>query len=154
MATNSDITNALVAAKRHYSKLVLLVGLPGSGKTTLLSSFSKASGLPVHNVNLHVSSSLLDLTKRQRVTHATSVLSDLVSDKNGPVLLDNTEIIFDQTLALDPIRLLTHLARNVPVVATWSGNYLDGKLTYATLSHPEYRSIDEVDAVIINMDAS
>lgn len=88
------------------------------------------------------------------MTHATSVFSDLVSDKNGPLLLDNTEIIFDQTLALDPIRLLTHLARKVPVVATWSGNYLDGKLTYAIPSHPEYSSIDEVDAVIINMDAS
>lgn len=154
MATNSDITNALVAAKRNYFKLVLLVGLPDSGKTTLLTSFSKASGLPVHNVNLHVSSSLLDLTERQRMTHATSVFFDLVSDKNGPVLLDNTEIIFDKTLPLDPIRLLTQLAKNVPVVATWSGKYLDGKLSYAIPFHPEYRSIDEVDAVIVNMEAS
>jgi len=149
----TDIAAALNTTTQQYTKLVLVVGPPGSGKTTLLSSFSKASGVPVHNVNLDVSSSLLDLTERQRMTHAASVLSDLVSGKNGPVLLDNTEIIFDQTLALDPIRLLTQLSRNVPVVATWSGKYLDGKLTYAIPSHPEHRSIDEVDAVIINMDA-
>lgn len=154
MPHKTDVENAVATATESYSKLVLIVGPDGSGKTTLLSSFSKASGVPVYNVNLRVSSALLDLTERQRMTHAASVLSNLVSDKNGPLLLDNTEIIFDQTLALDPIRLLTQLARNVPVVATWSGKYLDGKLTYAIPSHPEHRSIDEVDAVIINMDAS
>lgn len=154
MPNKTDIEAALNTATQKYSKLVLVVGPPGFGKTALLSSFSDASDLPVHNVNLQVSSSLLELTERQRMTHAASVLLDLVSTKNEPVLLDNTEIIFEQSLALDPMRLLSQLARNVAVVATWSGTYLNGKLTYAIPSHPEFRSIDEVDAVIINMEAS
>ena len=115
---------------------------------------SLANQLAIRNVSLEVSSALLEFGKRQRMTHAASVFLDVVSSKNDPVLLDKTEIIFEHSLALDPIRLLSQLARNVTVVATWSGTYRDGKLTYASPSHPEFRSIDEVDAVIINMDGS
>ena len=149
-----DIEAAITEARRRYSRLVLLVGPPHSGKAALLSSFADANQLAIRNVSLEVSAALLEFGKRQRMTHAASVFLDVVSSKNDPVLLDKTEIIFEHSLALDPIRLLSQLARNVTVVATWSGTYRDGKLTYASPSHPEFRSIDEVDAVIINMDGS
>lgn len=149
-----DIKDAVFAATQNYSKLVLIVGLPKSGKTSLLSSYASSLGTSVINVNMYLAERLLELNKRERTTHVHQILSQLKADANNPLLLDNTEILFDRHLALDPIRLLQQLARNQAVVASWGGRILDGKLTYATSSHPEFvsKNEDEVDAVIINME--
>lgn len=149
----ADLDEALASVSQSYSKLILVVGPPRSGKTSLLSAFADARGRSINNVNLQLAKSLLDLSERQRKTHTVSVLSDIVSRSDGPILLDNTEILFDRTLALDPLRLLNQLARNIPVVATWNGHCRDGRLTYAVPSHPEFISTEEVDAVIINLEA-
>ncbi|MCL4079017.1 BREX-3 system P-loop-containing protein BrxF [Coriobacteriia bacterium Es71-Z0120] len=44
-----------------------------------------------------------------------------------------------RALQQDPLRLLQGLPRNKTVVAAWNGTIVDGYLTYAGPSHPEYR---------------
>ena len=41
------------------------------------------------------------------------------------------------------------LSGNRTVVATWSGTYVGGTLTYAEPGHPEFVQFKKVDAVVI-----
>jgi hypothetical protein len=70
------------------------------------------------------------------------------------VVLDNLEIIFAKDLKQDPLRLLQGLSRNRTVVASWNGTASGGRLLYAETGHPEYRSYDSVDALIVKMDGT
>jgi hypothetical protein len=67
------------------------------------------------------------------------------------VLLDNLEILFDSALEVEPLRLLQVGSRNRTVVASWSGAYTDGTLTYAEPGHPEFVQFKHVDAAVISV---
>jgi len=68
------------------------------------------------------------------------VLREIVGDDgNQMVLLDNIEIIFDNGLKQDPLRLLQGLSRSKTVTAAWNGNIVENSLTYAAPDHPEYK---------------
>ena len=135
-----DIFRAAGQAQELYHRLVLLVAPAGAGKTAILRSVAEARKLPFLNVNLEVSSRMLDLTGRQRAIRAGKVLREIVDGTQGsPVLLDNIEILFDQSLKQDPLRLLKDVARSRTVVASWNGTMDDRGLTYAQPDHPEYQ---------------
>ena len=64
------------------------------------------------------------------------------------------EILFDKDLQQDPLRLLQGISRNRAVVASWNGIMNSGRLLYAEIGHPEYRSYDSVDVLIVGMDGT
>lgn len=146
------IRQSLQATDDLYYRLVLLVGISGSGKTRVLFDVAEDLGTEVINLNLAVSSALLDLTAKQRMLKVKEILETITTMAQSPVLLDNIEILFDQNLKQDPLRLLQSISRNRRVVATWNGTSSGGKLTYAETGHPEYRHYDSVDALIVCMD--
>ena len=133
-----------------YYRLMLVVGPSRSGKTTALRRLSAARSWPLVNVNLALSERLLELTSRQRAFEASSLLDRVAKERSGDVLLlDNTEILFDPTLRLDPLRVLQGIARHRSVIASWTGHYDDGPLTYAVPSHPEFRKYEDPDVVVV-----
>lgn len=150
----SKIIRSLQAARGLYHRLVLLVGETGSGKTSVLRDVAEELGAPVVNVNLALSSELLELTTKQRALRLPGVLDQIADQTKAPVVLDNLEILFDKELQQDPLRLLQSIARNHTVVASWNGTVTSGRLMYAELDHPEYRSYDSVDALIVGMDGT
>lgn len=152
----SKIQEAIDTAQQLYHRLVLIVGPSGSGKTRLLQRLGDELGGQIINVNLALSSRMLDLTPRQRTTHAPDLLNDVIDEylesrQGSPVLLDNLEILFDHALHVDPLRLLEKMSRNQTIIATWNGLHEQGKLTYATFGHPEYKNYESVDAVVVPM---
>jgi hypothetical protein len=70
------------------------------------------------------------------------------------VVLDNLEILFDKHLKQDPLRLLQGISRNRSVLASWNGTTAGGRLIYAETGHPEYRSYDLADTLIVGMDGT
>ena len=151
-----------------YHRLVLLVGETGSGKTSVLRHVAEEFGTSVINVNLALSSKLLELTAKQRSLRLLGFLDAVVrGDERGasedgkflasdlsplaPIVLDNTEILFDKALKQDPLRLLQGISRNRVVLASWNGVMTSGRLSYAETGHPEYRSYDSVDALIVEI---
>jgi ATPase subunit of ABC transporter with duplicated ATPase domains len=137
-----DIDNAftrLKDAEHLYSRLAVIVGPSGAGKSALLTEIATRLSREVANVNLELSKRMLELTFRQRVLELGELLAEVVGeDSLEPVLLDNIEMLFEPSLAQDPVRLLKGLARNRTVVAAWNGHFRNGFLTYAEPSHPEY----------------
>jgi len=132
---------------------MLVVALTGSGKTTALQDVQKRIGASLINVNMELSRRMLDLTERQRVLQLPKMLSEIVNESEGDVILvDNTEILFDVSIKQDPLRILQGLSRNKTVVASWNGSIDSNHLTYAEPDHPEYRRYQVCDFVAISLE--
>jgi len=151
---HDKIKRSMQAAEGLYHRLVLLVGETGSGKTGVLRDVADEFGTSVININLALSSELLELTAKQRSLRLPGILDQIVDKAQLPVILDNLEILFDKDLQQDPLRLLQGISRNRAVVASWDGTSTGGRLLYAETGHPEYRSYDSVDALIVGMDGT
>ena len=148
---HDKIKRSLLAAEGLYHRLALLVGETGSGKTGVLRDVAEEFGTSVINVNLALSSELLELTAKQRSLRLPGILDQIADKAQLPVVLDNLEILFDKDLKQDPLRLLQGISRNRAVVASWNGTMTSGRLLYAETGHPEYRSYDSVDALIVEI---
>ena len=151
---HDNIKRSLQAAESLYHRLVLLVGETGFGKTDVLLDVAEEFGTSVININLALSSELLELSAKQRSLQLPVILDRIAEKAQLPVVLDNLEILFDKDLKQDPLRLLQGISRNRAVVASWNGIVNSGKLLYAKSDHPEYRSYDSVDALIVGMDGA
>ena len=151
---HEKIRQSLQAAEGLYHRLVLLVGETGSGKTGVLRGVAEELGTSVININLALAGELLELTAKQRSLRLPGILDQIAARDRSPVVLDNLEILFDKDLKQDPLRLLQSLSRNRTVLASWSGIVNAGRLLYAETGHPEYRSYESVDALIVGMDGT
>lgn len=148
------LKQSIQAAESLYHRLVLLAGEAGSGKTDALRAIAGEFGSSIVNVNLALSGRLLELTAKQRPLRLPGILDQIAGRAKSPVVLDNLEILFAKELRQDPLRLLQSISRNRAVVASWNGSIHSGRLVYAETGHPEYRSYDSVDALIVSMDGT
>ena len=121
------------------NRLLVLAGGPGSGKSLVIQRIATELGWPIMNIGKDVSERLLSLTRRQRRLKAEEIIGHLL-DTTGhrEFCLDNTEILFDPALALNPVNLFLSLSRNRVVIATWNGIFENGSLVYAYHEHPEH----------------
>ena len=137
--TLSQILDHIRAAQNAYHKLVIIAGRPGSGKTRVLKELAGQIKMPVTNLSLLLSQRLLSLTKRQRTLKVEELATEVVDEQNnGDVCLDNTELLFDSSLRMNPLGFLQDLSRNRLIVATWSGVLIGGELTFAHAGHPDF----------------
>ena len=148
------IKQSLQTAEGLYHRLVLLVGETGSGKTKVLREFAGEIGTEVININLLLSAELLGLSEKQRLLHLPEILDKIVEKKQATVVLDNIEILFDQRLKQDPLKLLQLISRNRSVIAAWNGKIEHGRLTYAETGHHEYRQYDAKELLLVSMDGT
>ncbi len=148
------IKQSLQTAEGLYHRLVLLVGETGSGKTKVLREFAGEIGTEVININLLLSAELLGLSEKQRLLHLPEILDKIVEKKKAAVVLDNIEILFDQRLKQDPLKLLQLMSRNRSVIAAWNGKIEQQRLTYAETGHHEYRQYDAKELLLVSMDGT
>ena len=68
-------------------------------------------------------------------------MKDLTDEtaRQGLLLLDNIELLFDRTLQLNPLDLLKRHAHARRVIAVWPGELRERRLSYATTGHPEHQ---------------
>jgi DNA polymerase III delta prime subunit len=148
----AQLEQAIEQASSQYFRLVILAGPPGSGKTATMQSVAQKIGCQVVNVNLELSKKMLELSRTQRSRQVARLMKEVIAAVSGNVvLLDNLEILFDTGLAVEPLRLLQVSSRNRTVVASWSGSYVSGTLTYAEPGHPEFVQFKQSEAVVITV---
>lgn len=150
-AVQGAVKHALATAESAYYRLILLVGESGVGKTAVLNTLAEELGVAVINANLALSNELLQLTNKQRSLRLPGILDQIAGESQDLVIMDNLEILFDVNLEQDPLRLLQGISRNRTVLVSWSGKKVRDKLLYAQNGHPEYRSYDSVDALIVDI---
>ncbi len=132
------------------NKLVLLIGPPRSGKSGLLAQLSERRDTPVLNVGATLGRQLLAVPSTWRHLHAADPMKDLTDEtaRQGMLLLDNIELLFDRTLRLDPLTLLKGHARSRRVIAVWPGELRECRLSYATTGHPEHQDYG-IDGLVL-----
>ena len=148
----NEIKKAMNTANDLYNKLVLVVGKNGSGKTAALKDVAKDEDIEIINVNLLLSSELLELSTKDRRLQVAKLLGNIIEKDSSCLFLDNTEILFDKDLKQDPLRLLKNLSRNRLIVASWNGEKIGNKLLYAEVNHPEYQSYELKDECVVAME--
>lgn len=135
-----DWNATLKQAQAGYYKLILIVGPIGSGKSSLLQS---AAHYNFQHINFGETFSRELLTKplHLRSAEAEEVAIDLVdATQASRVALDNTEVLFEAPLQLNPLALLKRLSIERLIVATWNGTFDDSYLYYGLKGHPSYEA--------------
>jgi len=146
------ITDKIQQAYELYYRLILVVAPAGNGKTAVLQKVHQQIGAPLININLELSSRLLEIPERQRALQVLKILTDIVNTNKKDVLLfDNIEILFDISLKQEPLRLLQELSRTTTIIASWNGTIENDHLVYATPDHLEYRRHPIKDFLVINL---
>lgn len=143
-----EIRNAVEQAEKGYWRLVLLVPDASMPRYAVLENLHRL-GWPVCNLGLALAEELMNLSKRERAVKMNEILDQLVKDQGNVVCLTNLELLFEPSLASDPLKLLQGLSRNRVVVALWPGQWTGAKLTYADPAHRESRSYQKPDAVVV-----
>jgi hypothetical protein len=134
-----ELIDVVSGAESQYHKLVILAGRSGAGKTRLLRGISATLNIPLVNLNLQVSKQLLSLTIRQRTLKAEETALGVVDTESSTRLcLDNTEMLFESSLHLNPLLFLQSISRNRVVVASWNGEFGNGVLTFGYPGHPDF----------------
>jgi len=141
----------LDTASMSYYKLVLIVGPTGSGKTQLLKEVANYN---FHYLNFGEEFSRLLLAKpiHSRAAEAEETAIDLIANQNSRRLaIDNTEVLFEAPLQINPLALLKRFSIDQLIVATWNGRFDDSKLTYGIPGHPRFQEhrYTEQDTFII-----
>lgn len=134
----SHLRQSIERTKKYHSQLVVVIGETAS---QLLEQAGSVDDLLAINLSLEFSEKLIDIPTQDRPKLASTIFTDLLDEQQAEVLLLNhIEILFDRTLSIDPLKLLQNHSKNLTLVVAWPGDKSTSSLTYATPSHPEYRS--------------
>lgn len=135
------------------SPLILLVGPPGSGKTQRLRQLAAKLSSESINVGLELARLLAATPNNKRGFSAGELLREITNNHktDGPLLLDNLELLFEPSLQVNPLDLIKRLAHAQPVVAVWPGELRGDRLTYADMSHPEHRDYSREGVVVFEV---
>lgn len=154
-----NLLQAVSEAELQFYRLVLLCGGLNAGKTKALRRLSEHLKVPIINLNLLLSERLLQVDTEQRVIKVPEVFAELLhnqaSPSSSPVILDNTELLFDAELKQNPLKLLQMNARNQTLIVSWNGSFDNSTRTliYAEATHPEFKKYTDEDALIVPADA-
>jgi len=138
-----QLVDTIRGTSGEYYKLTILAGGAQSGKTHWLKQVATALGLPTINLSLLLSQRLLNQNRRQRALNAEAVATEVIDEHYQPGLglcLDDTELLFDSTLKLNPLVFLREITRNRLIVATWNGVINGGELRFGKSGHPDFFS--------------
>ena len=145
-----EIKSLISRAELSYYKLIIVVGKSGSGKTTLLRRISEELHSPLINLGLELSRRLLSLTNKQRKLMAAETIEEILDEQDVPILvIDNTEVVFDPNLKLNPSGLLKNISRNRLLIWSWNGEQDGDQLIYSYAGHPEYHRIPSNELITI-----
>jgi hypothetical protein len=144
------LRSAIESIETQYHRLIILVNCEGASKPDVLGMLKSNPVVTPLNLNLELSSRLLEFSIKQRPLKVAELTADLIEALPSPISLDKLDILFDPSLQTDPLALLQSLSRSKTIIAFWSGSLKDNKLFYAEPGYPEYRSYPVQDFVAID----
>ncbi|MFC0476359.1 BREX-3 system P-loop-containing protein BrxF [Robertmurraya beringensis] len=142
-----QINNAISDVSNRYYKQIFVYDY-SDGKS--VKKFAEKNSLPYINVNIEISQMLQDIPVNRRSFQITVVFQQLI-DKypDNVICLDYYELLFDNSLAIDPMILIKNNSRYKTLIISWRGKIIGDALIHAEPGHPEYKKFIVQDAIII-----
>lgn len=138
----------------QYYRLIVLIN-NNQNKNIIIKKLQQDFSIQVINVSNELSKHLLELSPKQRIVRVDEIFNKIIesyiSSSSDIIILDNIEILFDVALHQNPLKLLENMARKVNIVAIWNGKYIENKLYYGDMRHPESRSYEAQDIAIVQL---
>ncbi len=146
----TDIAAAVAAVRQLQNKLVLIVGSEPAARKKL-DDYADSHSTAVVAVGAQLAAQLQLIPKQRRTFETARIFRDLISAKakDGVCLCADIEILFDASLAIDPVLLLRQSARRETIVAHWPGTLQNGRLQYAPVGHNEYKNLEPIGVQIV-----
>lgn len=141
------IENSISLVAERYYKQIFVYDY-SDGKS--VKKFAKTHSLPYINVNIEISQLLKDVSVDRRSFRITEVFHHLIDKYPESVIcLDYYELLFDSSLAIDPMILIKNNSRYKTLIISWRGKIIGDALIHAEPGHPEYKKFIVQDAIII-----
>ena len=143
------LREALESIEQSYYKLVIIVGLGESDKQAIIKVASQTFNFLTYNINLELSSQLLELSIKQRALKLCYLMLDIVNISTKGIILDKIDLLFERSLQNDSLAILKSISKDRVVVVFWDGSVIDNRLIYANPNHPEYKSYEIDDFIVM-----
>lgn len=125
---------------------VLLVHTDIAALSRVAAQIEEHYGWPRLSVGSRLSQELLPVLPKHRPRSTQRIMQDLVgSFAPGPILWVDVDLLFEPSLALDPLKLMKDCSRQTPAVVMWPGAYENRALSYAVPEHAHYRTWSQPD---------
>lgn len=133
-------------ASTPYHACLLLIHPEIVRLQTAVSHLTQTYNCSTLSIGKELSRALLPNAPGQRSRQARRILPELISRyAPGPLLCTDSDLLFEPTLALDPLALLREASRKVTLIVAWPGRYQNGVLAYAVPEHAHFRTWDNPD---------
>lgn len=137
----------------NYYKLILIVVENPSSTSEFLKKLAEEKSFHYVNLNLSLSEKLIQIPFERRWLYVNEMLDEILRKNNHEVLVvDNTEILFEKHLKLDPVGTLKNISRYKKMIVSVRGVLKDDCLVYARPGEDEYRAwrIKELEFTVLN----
>ncbi|CCJ33842.1 BREX-3 system P-loop-containing protein BrxF [Caloramator australicus] len=125
---------------QNYYKLILIITKDFQKINSLLVNFAEKNSIPYINLNLELSKRLIYVPFNERWIYADKELKNILLKKeHDTIIVDNTEILFEEHLKLNPIEELKNISKYKNIIASVRGNYKNNILTYAKIGEKEFK---------------
>lgn len=94
---------------------------------------------PKFALGQELSNALLSVGNNRTIAAMQWLETTLIDKAPGPIICTDIDLLFEPSLALDPLIVFRQIARHTKLVILWPGNYKDGVLSYAIPDHKHYR---------------
>ena len=129
-----QLNSAIQSVSSRACKLII-------APESMSASLNTGGNYRVINLSEYLARELLPLSPRERCRKTQGILASL-AEAHQPVVFDHIELLFEPSLALQPLSLLKQLSRSAVIVVLWPGAITEHQLTYAQPMHPEYQHYD------------
>ena len=89
------LNTALQSIGTQYHQLIILVNCSERCKQEIVSLLKEDCGGKPLNLNLELSTRLLEYSIKQRPLKVTEIIEDIMGDTTSPALLDQIDILFE-----------------------------------------------------------
>lgn len=132
----TDIDQAIKSGSFQSSNLILLVLNP----TEIHEVIVKNVDSQFKNLSKLLSEKLVVLSLKDREQYLHSLVSDLVKEAVDICYFSRINLLFEESLQADPLKLLQHAAKKKPIIVVWPGSIDSMSLSYAKPGLPDYKS--------------
>ena len=132
----TEIEQAIKSGSFQSSNLILLVLNPTEIDEVIVMHVDTQ----FKNLSKLLSEKLVVLSLKDREQYLHSLVSDLVKEAEDICYLSRINLLFEESLQAEPLKLLQHAAKKKPIIVIWPGSIDSISLNYAKPGLPDHKS--------------